>query len=69
MVSSRCVLLGFEMPNWSDDEGRFWWTPPGKMWYDRVEVPHPPVVVMKKCSCDFCEYERKQKKPRLKDKK
>lgn len=58
------------MPNWSDDEGRFWWTPPGKMWYDNIQIPHPPVLVEEGCTCEFCEYEKSQTKPKkLKEKK
>ena len=56
------------MPNWSDDEGRYWWTPPGKMWYENVEVPHPPITVRKGCACDFCVYERAEKKKAKKEK-
>lgn len=54
------------MPNWGDDEGRYWWTPPGKMWYDRIEVPHPPVITEKNCKCDFCIHERAEKKKAIK---
>lgn len=50
------------MPNWSDDEGRYWWNPPGTAWYESVEIPHPPVVVEKGCKCEFCKHERAHKK-------
>jgi len=44
------------MPNWSDEDGRYWWTPPGKHWTER-EIPHPPVVTVSGCVCDFCMHQ------------
>jgi hypothetical protein len=55
------------MPNFSDENGRYWWTPDGAAWYDRIEVLHPPMRVRKGCPCAFCENER-LKKPKRKRK-
>jgi hypothetical protein len=46
------------MPNFADDEGRFWRTPPGKVWHEAVEIPHAQVTVRKRCNCVFCVHER-----------
>lgn len=42
------------MPNWSDENGRYWWKPPGET-FDQ-EIPHPPVIPDEDCGCVFCEY-------------
>lgn len=45
------------MPNWSDDEGRYWWTrPDGRM----VEIPHPPFAEAG-CRCQLCSHEAEQR--------
>jgi hypothetical protein len=44
------------MPSWSDDEGRFYWAPPDRPFYERVEIPHAPVTVQAGCTCKFCSY-------------
>jgi len=46
------------VPNWADDEGRFWWTPPDKEWYGSVQIPHAPVTVKPGCKCPCCVYTR-----------
>ncbi len=56
------------MPNWADDEGRYWWVPPGKMWYDSIQIPHPPISAEKGCTCEFCKYEKSQIKPKKNNK-
>ena len=50
------------MPNWGDENGRYHWTPPGKLWYDAIEIPHPPVNVEKGCLCAFCGHARDEAK-------
>lgn len=46
------------MPNWADDEGRYHWTPPGKPWYDAIEIPHAPVIIRDGCQCPCCRHSR-----------
>ncbi len=46
------------MPNFSDDEGRYYWQPPGKFWYERIEIPHAPIVIEAGCRCKFCVTKR-----------
>lgn len=53
------------MPNWADDEGRFHWQPPGKAWYEQVEIPHAPISEREGCFCAFCNH-RRLKEGRLK---
>lgn len=50
------------MPNWSDENGRFWYTPPGKHYTSSIEVPHPPVSVEPGCTCAFCT-DKQPRKP------
>jgi len=51
------------MPNWGDDEGRYWWNPtPYRGYQDCVEIPHPPVFVQKGCRCAFCRHTRDEAK-------
>ena len=49
------------MPNWADDEGRYYWGPPGVPFYDQVEIPHAPVTYKSDCLCDCCAFARKQR--------
>lgn len=43
------------MPNWADENGRYWWNPPETVWYDAVEVPHAPVGdPVDGCKCAYC---------------
>jgi hypothetical protein len=44
------------MPNWSDENGRYWWNPPGSKWYEAVEIPHAPVGIEPKCKCVYCQH-------------
>ena len=44
------------MPSWADENERYWWIPPGKYWFERVEIPHPPVIQRDNCICDFCQW-------------
>jgi len=46
------------VPNWADDEGRYWWTPPGKTWHEAVEIPHAPLSVEDGCDCIYCVHNR-----------
>jgi hypothetical protein len=46
------------MPNWSDENGRYWWNWPGLI---EVEIPHPPIQVVKNCKCQFCRYDKIEK--------
>lgn len=44
------------MPNWSDDEGRYWyWDGDKRPFWDAVQIPHvpagPPVAG---CTCSYC---------------
>lgn len=55
------------MPNWADDEGRFWWTPPGGTWLDEVEIPHAPVTRPAGCSCAMCSTPEPPREPDLTD--
>jgi hypothetical protein len=50
------------MPNWADENGRYWWTPPDGHWLNSVEIPHAPVINYNDCNCDCCVYYRKSKK-------
>ena len=50
------------MPNWADENGRYWYNPPGKHWWESVEIPHPPVVMRPKCKCAFCTDERERRR-------
>jgi hypothetical protein len=46
------------MPNWSDDEGHYWWCPPNKGWLEgSVQIPHAPVTKQEGCGCEFCTYD------------
>lgn len=38
------------MPNWADDEGRFYW--------GDQEIPHPPVRYVSRCKCCCCNHQR-----------
>ena len=49
------------MPSWGDDEGRFWWGPPGVPYYEEVQIPHAPVSYRATCRCACCKYKRKQR--------
>lgn len=50
------------MPNWSDDEGRYWYTPPGAPWYEAIQIPYPPVSVPRSgCKCRCCADARKRR--------
>ncbi len=42
------------MPNWADDEGRYYYTPKGKSWQESVQIPHPPVSNPRGCNCICC---------------
>jgi hypothetical protein len=46
------------MPNWSDENGRYWWERPGH-W--AIEIPHPPLITEKGCKCPFCKHSHKNK--------
>jgi hypothetical protein len=46
------------MPNWSDENGRYWWERPGH-W--ATEIPHPPLITEKRCKCPFCKHSHKNK--------
>jgi hypothetical protein len=54
------------MPNWADDEGRYHWTPPGKQWFEAVEIPHSPVSRCRSKRCAMCEYYRQERKKKRK---
>jgi len=55
------------MPNWSDEDGRYWWTPPDKSYFNSIEIPHPPIIVDKDCLCAFCYFhKRNNKKSKIK---
>lgn len=42
------------MPNFSNDEGRYFYQPKGKSWLDSVEIPHIPTLRPKGCTCLCC---------------
>lgn len=44
-------------PNFSDDEGRFWWTPPDAPWWKRVQIPHDAFDSPGSCFCKKCLYD------------
>ena len=44
------------MPSWSDENGLYWWNPPGTRW-EAVEIPHAPVGEPNPdCRCAYCEH-------------
>ncbi len=50
------------MPNWGDNEGRYWWTAPDGR---EVQIPHAPVSFHKNCRCACCNHQRKEKGEKL----
>jgi hypothetical protein len=42
------------VPNWSDENGRYWYTPIGGGVHDEVEIPHAPVGAPEGCTCICC---------------
>lgn len=49
------------MPNWADENGRFWYRPHGGI---PIEIPHPPVVRLPDCDCAVCAPIHPVRKPR-----
>jgi hypothetical protein len=52
------------MPNWSDENGRYWYQPEGKTINEMVEIPHAPVGSPEGCTCICCR-ERPERERRM----
>jgi len=47
------------MPDWADDEGRYFWSGPNNDFTFDVQIPHAPICGPRPgCDCDFCIHDR-----------
>lgn len=58
------------MPNWEDENGRYWFVPKGSDLWCREQIPHSPTSEVKGCKCAFClECRNEEKNERDKKKR